>query len=246
MARKDLLSLKATKHIMKSKFFGLVTALVCGMSLSCVGYSSSDKETSGASKRTPLVTQRVILRALDKVTGHVKQIEVGTGESVSFEKLRITARSCRKSLPEDPPESLAYLEVQEEKAGHMSLVFSGWMFASTPSVSAMEHPVYDVWVVECTGAQHEESEKDKEVRVETLSLRPQAAQHGGIECEHGAVPPKPGTGPLPPEETPDTTHTPPSATEEEAQLKAFHDGLNMADEDHPPVAAQEDASFGDE
>lgn len=231
---------------MQNKFIGLIVALVCGMSLSYVVYASPDKESAGVSKRTPLVTQRVILRALDKVTGHVKQIEVGTGESVTFEKLRITARSCRKSLPEDPPESLAYLEVQEEKAGHMSLVFSGWMFASTPSVSAMEHPVYDVWVVECTGAQHEESEKDKEVRVETLSLRPQTAQQGGIECENGAASSKPNTGPLPPEETPDTTNTPPSPTEEEAQLKAFHDGLNMADEDHPPVAAHEETSPSDE
>ncbi|MCA0370248.1 MAG: DUF2155 domain-containing protein [Proteobacteria bacterium] len=194
----------------------------------------------------PLVTQKVILRALDKVTGHVRQIEVATGQSVSFERLHITSRACRKALPEDPPESVAFLEIQEEKAGHLALVFSGWMFASTPAISAMEHPVYDVWVVECTGAQHEEGAKDKEMRVEALTLRGDASPKGGIECEAESAPsvqpaqPAPiNTGPLPPEDVPDTTDVPPSAHALEEQLKAFHEGLKIADDDQPPVSHED-------
>lgn len=216
----------------------------------CFVNATSPAPTPTPRTTVPLVTQKVILRALDKVTGHVRQIEVATGQSVSFERLHITSRACRKALPEDPPESVAFLEIQEEKAGHLALVFSGWMFASTPAISAMEHPVYDVWVVECTGAQHEEGAKDKEMRVEALTLRGEASPKGGIECEAESAPsvqpaqPAISTGPLPPEDVPDTNDVPPSAHAQEEQLKAFHEGLKIADDDQPPVGTEEESALG--
>jgi hypothetical protein len=94
----------------------------------------------------------VVLRALDKITARVEEIELPVGKTIQFGSLGIVARTCRVTLPEEvPPESAAYLEINEFKPGGASAmpVFNGWMFASSPALSAMEHPVYDIWVTGC-------------------------------------------------------------------------------------------------
>lgn len=97
-------------------------------------------------------TSAVTLRALDKITARVTQLDVPIAETITFGTLEITARHCAKNPPEDPPESAAFLDIREKKETEMpSPIFSGWMFSSAPAVSAMEHPVYDVWVVSCSG-----------------------------------------------------------------------------------------------
>lgn len=93
-----------------------------------------------------------VIRALDKMTARVEELELPIGKTVSFTTLAITARTCRITLPEEtPPESAAYLEIDEFKASAQSAtsVFNGWMFASSPALSAMEHPIYDIWVTGC-------------------------------------------------------------------------------------------------
>lgn len=95
----------------------------------------------------------VVLRALDKITARVSIIEVPVGETVEFGSLEITARYCDKRPPEETPESAAFLEVLEAKPGEPPTQrFSGWMFASSPALSAMDHAVYDLWVIDCTNA----------------------------------------------------------------------------------------------
>jgi hypothetical protein len=92
-----------------------------------------------------------VVRALDKMTARVEEIELPVGKNVSFATLNLVAKTCRTTLPEEePPESAAYLEVSEIKVGGQAGdVFKGWMFASSPALSAMEHPVYDIWVTGC-------------------------------------------------------------------------------------------------
>ena len=101
----------------------------------------------------PTVEQPVaVIRALDKITARVEEIDLPVGKNVQFGTLAIVARTCRVTLPEEtPPESAAYLEVVEFKPGTTggAPVFDGWMFASSPALSAMEHPVYDIWVTGC-------------------------------------------------------------------------------------------------
>ncbi len=99
----------------------------------------------------PMETKAVaVLQALDKVTGRVHLLTVLVDQPAQFASLTLQVRSCRKSLPEDSPESAAFLEIQDTNPkGEKSTVFSGWMFASSPAVSAMEHPMFDVWVVDC-------------------------------------------------------------------------------------------------
>ncbi len=94
-----------------------------------------------------------VLQTLDKVTGRVRTIDAPIDQTVRFGTLDIMARTCRKRPPEEPPESAAFLEVREIKPGETPrTLFTGWMFASSPAVSALEHPVYDVWVIDCKSA----------------------------------------------------------------------------------------------
>ena len=93
----------------------------------------------------------VVLRALDKMTARVEEIGLPVGKTIQFGSLSIVAKTCRTTLPEEtPPESATYLEVSEVKLGVQDVpVFKGWMFASSPALSAMEHPIYDIWVTGC-------------------------------------------------------------------------------------------------
>ena len=91
-----------------------------------------------------------VLRALDKVTARVEEIEVQAEKPYKFGTIFITVHSCRVTTPEEQPETAAFLEVSEFKTGENEVTsFKGWMFASSPALSAMEHPVYDLWVIGC-------------------------------------------------------------------------------------------------
>lgn len=91
-----------------------------------------------------------ILQGLDKVTARVTTLDAAIGETVRFGSLEIIARTCDKRPPEEPPESAAFLDVWELRDGEPAQsLFRGWMFASSPALSALEHPVYDVWVLDC-------------------------------------------------------------------------------------------------
>ena len=91
-----------------------------------------------------------VLQGLDKVTARVSKFRVAVGTTIQFGTLKITVRTCDKRPPEETPESAAFINVYETRPGESTIrVYSGWMFASSPALAAMEHPVYDVWVVDC-------------------------------------------------------------------------------------------------
>jgi len=92
------------------------------------------------------------IQALDKITARISTLMVPIDEPVDFGTLSVTVRRCAYHPPEEPPEDVAFLEVVDN--GHDGSrppqpVFSGWMFASSPAVSAMEHPVYDLTLLSC-------------------------------------------------------------------------------------------------
>jgi hypothetical protein len=97
-----------------------------------------------------LVFEKALLQGLDKVSGRIVSIEAPVGQSVHFGTLELIVRTCRKRPPEDPPESAAFIDIWEIRSGEAAAsLFRGWMFASSPALSALEHPVYDVWLVDC-------------------------------------------------------------------------------------------------
>ncbi len=97
-----------------------------------------------------LVFDTATLQGLDKVTGRVVTIDAPVGTPVHFGTLEIIVRTCRKRSPEEQPESAAFLDIWEVRNGQAAAsLFRGWMFASSPALSALEHPVYDIWVLDC-------------------------------------------------------------------------------------------------
>ncbi|SDH13822.1 DUF2155 domain-containing protein [Roseospirillum parvum] len=98
-------------------------------------------------------TDTAVLRWLDKVTARLNTIPVTVGDSVRIGTLEVIVRTCRRRPPTETPESAAFLDISEMRPGDTPReVFRGWMFASSPALSAMEHPVYDVWVLDCLNA----------------------------------------------------------------------------------------------
>jgi hypothetical protein len=94
--------------------------------------------------------ETAVLQGLDKITARISTFEAPVNEPARFGSLEITVRRCQKTPPEEPPESAAFLEIVDVRPDSPEvLLFSGWMFASSPAVSALEHPVYDVWVIDC-------------------------------------------------------------------------------------------------
>lgn len=94
-----------------------------------------------------------VLQGMDKVTARVTAIRIPVNETGRFGTLEITVYHCDKRPPEEPPESAAFLDIRESRGGEAPTeLFRGWMFASSPGHSAMEHPVYDVWVLDCEAA----------------------------------------------------------------------------------------------
>jgi hypothetical protein len=94
-----------------------------------------------------------VMQGLDKITARVSRFDAPVGSPVTFGSLSIVVRDCEKSAPEERPENAAFLEIYETRPGEeRRRLFSGWMFSSSPALSALEHPVYDVNLLECKGA----------------------------------------------------------------------------------------------
>ena len=94
--------------------------------------------------------EHAILEGLDKITARISPLPIYKNKSVMFGSLKITMVSCFQKPPTEPPESTAYLIIEEQYTQEKSKeVFKGWMFASSPAINPLQHPVYDIWLKEC-------------------------------------------------------------------------------------------------
>ena len=95
-----------------------------------------------------------IFQGLDKITARIKTFEIKVGVPKKFGVLDINLQKCVYSKPLDEPESIAYIKVLNKSEKYSSsidksTIFEGWIFASSPALNAMEHPVYDVSLISC-------------------------------------------------------------------------------------------------
>ncbi len=91
-----------------------------------------------------------VFAALDKVTGRVSPLEIKMGQTVTFGALKVTARACYTRPPTETPLTSAFIEVDELLLDNSSRrVFTGWTFAESPGIHAVEHPTFDVWLTSC-------------------------------------------------------------------------------------------------
>jgi hypothetical protein len=94
-----------------------------------------------------------VLQGLDKITARVSRFDSPVEKPVMFGTLSIVVHDCEKSAPEERPENAAFVQIYENRPGEeRRRLFSGWMFSSSPALSALEHPVYDVNLLECKGS----------------------------------------------------------------------------------------------
>jgi hypothetical protein len=94
-----------------------------------------------------------VFAGLDKITGRIISFDVAINETVRFGALEVTPRACYSRPPTEAPATDGFIEVDElTLQGEIKRIFSGWMFAASPGLNAVEHPIYDVWLTECKGA----------------------------------------------------------------------------------------------
>jgi len=96
---------------------------------------------------------QLIMRGLDKITGRPTSITAPIGKQVTFATLTITARFCYSTPASETPETAAFVQVEDHRPDQPARrIFSGWMYASSPGLNGVEHPLYDVWVISCNNA----------------------------------------------------------------------------------------------
>jgi hypothetical protein len=94
----------------------------------------------------------LMLRGLDKITGRPTEISAPIGKPVRFASLTITARYCYSTPASETPETSAFVQIEDKRPDQPPRrVFSGWLYASSPGLNAVDHPLYDVWVISCKG-----------------------------------------------------------------------------------------------
>ena len=94
-----------------------------------------------------------VFSGLDKITGRIISFDVAINETVRFGALEVTPRACYSRPPTEAPATDGFIEVDElTLQGEIKRIFSGWMFAASPGLNAVEHPIYDVWLTDCKGA----------------------------------------------------------------------------------------------
>jgi hypothetical protein len=93
-----------------------------------------------------------VFAGLDKITGRIISFDVAINETVRFGALEVTPRVCYTRPPTEPSNTDAFVEVDElTLQGELQRIFTGWMFAATPGLNAVEHSIYDVWLTDCKG-----------------------------------------------------------------------------------------------
>src|SRR3954471_22290783 len=145
-----------------------------------------------------------VFSGLDKITGRIIAFDVALNETVQFGALQVTPRACYTRPPTEATNTDGFIEVDEiTLQGEIKRVFTGWMFAASPGLNAIEHPIYDIWLADCKGPQQPTVASAPEAVAPTQPQRParppqqQRAKAPAPPAQTQALPPPPGTGQQP-------------------------------------------------
>ena len=128
-----------------------MTPALLGIALAFAAGQAAAAQSAQTGDPGATVEARVLhLRGLDNLNGTARDIDMTVGETTRFGQLEITAEDCR--VPRDTPtaDAFAFLRIRDVRENTPR--FSGWMFASSPALSALDHPRYDVWVLSCSSS----------------------------------------------------------------------------------------------
>jgi hypothetical protein len=110
-----------------------------------------------------IVNSAALFSGLDKITGRIISFDVNIGETVQFGALQLTPRACYTRPATETSNTDAFVEVDEVTLqGEVRRIFTGWMFASSPGLHAVEHPIYDLWLTDCKGGAQAAADKPAE------------------------------------------------------------------------------------
>lgn len=97
-----------------------------------------------------ITNKGALFSGLDKITGRIITFDAAIGETVQFGALQVTPRICYTRPPTETSNTDAFIEVDEVTLqGEVKRIFTGWVFAASPGLHAVEHPIYDVWLTDC-------------------------------------------------------------------------------------------------
>lgn len=124
---------------------------------------------------TEIATNSALMQAMDKITGRVNKITVPVNSKITFGDFSLVLRACKKRPAEETPENFAFIDVADKSFGEDEYnIFRGWIVSSTPGLNAIEHPIYDVWLLECV---------DKEVDVAKLLTEEELANRDSLQSK---------------------------------------------------------------
>jgi hypothetical protein len=127
---------------------------------------------TGVARAEKIPNNVAVFSALDKVTARISRIEVPLNQTYRFGSLKVTPRVCYTRPPKERPKTTSFVEVDEVLLdGTQKHLFSGWMFAQSPGLNAVEHPVFDVWLIDCTNKGKQTAEGDTRSQPSTDEAR---------------------------------------------------------------------------
>jgi hypothetical protein len=133
-------------HAPEKGSFRAHARLCCALIAGALGFAASPAQADKISNPT------AVFNGLDKITGRIISFEVAINETVQFGTLQITPRVCYSRPPTEQPQTDAFAQVDEiDENKQEKRIFSGWMFADSPGLHGVEHPIYDVWLTGCKG-----------------------------------------------------------------------------------------------
>ncbi len=127
------------------------------------------------------------MQAMDKITGHVKVINVPVNGKVNFGSLSIVVRSCKTRPAEETPENFAFVDIADKDLkGKETNLFKGWMLSSSPATNALENPIYDVWLLQCLNSKVDDSALMSEQELterDNLPMAPRSSLPTAVSAE---------------------------------------------------------------
>src|SRR5256714_1788838 len=150
----------------------------------------------GAPRPQKIPNNSAVFSGLDKITGRIISFDVALNETVQFGALQVTPRVCYTRPPTETSNTDAFIEVDEiTLQGEIKRIFTGWMFAATPGLHAIEHPIYDIWLADCKGAQQPTVASAPEA---VAPAQPQRPAPRPPQQQRAKAPPPPPPQALPP------------------------------------------------
>ena len=125
----------------------MIRALLLAAALGAGAQSAASQDARISNTQATVAVGTVHLKALDSLNGVTTDLVARVGETVEFGRLEILAETCRVPAEDPKGDAYAFLRIRDTREAEPR--FSGWMFASSPALSALDHPRYDVWVESC-------------------------------------------------------------------------------------------------